>query len=67
MVWRPARAWTSQLPVAGYRRFEPITGGVGRSGGSSWPCWLRRIVAVLWSEPGIQPLEQRLAVHSGER
>ena len=30
MVWRPARAWTSQQPVAGYRHFDLITqGGVG--------------------------------------
>ena len=27
MAWRPARAWTSQSPVAGYRHFELITQG----------------------------------------
>jgi len=27
MAWRPARAWTSQRPVAGYRHFELITQG----------------------------------------
>ena len=27
MAWRPARAWTSQRPVAGYRHFELIMQG----------------------------------------
>ena len=27
MAWRPARAWTSRLPVSGYRHFELITQG----------------------------------------
>ena len=27
MAWRPARAWTSQSPVSGYRHFELITQG----------------------------------------
>lgn len=27
MVWRPAKAWTSQQPVGGYRHFELILQG----------------------------------------
>ena len=27
MAWRPARAWTSQSPVSGYRHFELVTQG----------------------------------------
>ena len=27
MVWRPAKAWTSQQPVGGYRHFELILHG----------------------------------------
>ena len=53
MVWRPARAWTSQELVAGYRHFELITQG-GR-GDQRWvelaavlqPSHRERI---LWSE-----------------
>ena len=53
MVWRPARAWTSQTPVAGYRHFELIT--QGGSGDQRWvelaavlkPSHRER---VLWSE-----------------
>ena len=53
MVWRPARAWTSQSPVAGYRHFELIT--QGGSGDQRWvelaavlkPSHRER---VLWSE-----------------
>ena len=47
MAWRPARAWTSQRPVAGYRHFELITqAGVVRCDGLSWQlCLLRRIAS----------------------
>ena len=34
MAWRPARAWTSQRPVAGYRHFELITQGALATGQS---------------------------------
>ena len=27
MAWHPARAWTSQSPVSGFRHFELITQG----------------------------------------
>ena len=53
MAWRPARAWTSQRPVAGYRHFELITQG-GR-GPLRW-VELAAVLApshrerVLWSE-----------------
>ena len=53
MVCRPARAWTSQTPVAGYRHFELIM--QGGSGDQRWvelaavlkPSHRER---VLWSE-----------------
>ena len=53
MAWRPARAWTSQSPVSGYRHFELITQG-GR-GPQRW-VELAAVLApshrerVLWSE-----------------
>ena len=53
MAWRPARAWTSQRPVVGYRHFELITQG-GR-GPLRW-VELAAVLApshrerVLWSE-----------------
>ena len=53
MAWHPARAWTSQSPVSGYRHFELITQG-GR-GPQRW-VELAAVLApshrerVLWSE-----------------
>ena len=47
MGWNPARAWTSQDPVGGYRHFQLVLqAAVAINVGSSWqPCWSRAIAS----------------------
>ncbi|QNJ13596.1 tryptophan-rich conserved hypothetical protein CHP02450 [Synechococcus sp. A18-46.1] len=70
MGWNPARAWTRQHPVGGYRHFQLVLQG-GR-GDQRW-VELAAVLApgfrerVLWSDfKGSPPLGEWLAVHSRE-
>ena len=70
MGWNPARAWTSQDPMGGYRHFQ-----LGLQGGRGDQRWveLAAVLApgyrerVLWRDlKDRSPLDQWLAVHPRE-